>query len=615
MKHSTSWHRPLVFFSILILFSVLSTAAFGQLDKDAIADMQREAVNDGWTFEVGENGATQYSLDQLCGTVEPPDWREKATFDPMTSVEKQTIPTAFDWRDYDGCTPIRNQGGCGSCWAFATVGALECAIKIREGVSVDLSEQWLVSCNTSNWGCDGGWYAHAYHGWVGDRCGGTGAVLEADCPYRAADGGCACPYNHCYTLHNWAYIGSSSGVPSVEEMKLAILEYGPISVSLHVNNSFQAYRGGVFNNCTDGDIDHSVVLVGWDDTQGESGVWILRNSWGTWWGESGYMRIAYKCCQVGYAACYVDYRPVVVSCDNDFGGAPLQTTFSASLPDGATIVDYSWDFGDGATSTDPAPTHDYSQPGCYTVTLDLNTSDGPRTRICPDFVSAHADTIKGETIQIEHGGALRMDVYARNTIPVNYIELPVCWAGDFSLEYDSVTNDGSRTEYLGVPARISWDPNNDRMVLTFDMEGYSPLEPGEGLLLSLWFTAPYSVSGGNPIEFVTYSRYSPKFIQADREYQPATVDGLFHTGLTSPCCVGKVGDANGSGDDVPTIGDVSYLIDHLFGTGAELGCLGEADVNQSGGLYPTEEDITIGDVSNLIDHLFINTDVPLPDCL
>jgi PKD repeat protein len=574
--------------------------------------MQQEGAESNWTFEVGENGATQYSLDQLCGLEEPDDWRSKATFDPMTSAAKQTIPSAFDWRTTTGCPPIRNQGGCGSCWAFATVGALECAIKIREGVSVDLSEQWLVSCNTSSWGCDGGWYAHPYHGWLNDPCGGTGAVLESDFPYRADDGPCGCPYNHPYVLHNWAYIGSSSGVPSVEAMKLAILEYGPISVSVHVNNAFQGYRSGVFNSCTDGEINHSVVLVGWDDTQGDDGIWILRNSWGTWWGESGYMRIAYKCCQVGYAACYVDYRPVLVSCENDFGPAPLETSFSAGVPD-ATVLDYNWDFGDGNTSSDPAPVHEYDQPGCYTVRLDVNTSDGPRTRICPDFVSAHADTIRGEIIEVTEGGVLRMDVYGRNTIPVNYITMPFCWAGDFNLEYDSVTNVGCRTEYMGPPVRISYDPNNDRLAMILDAEGVAPLPPGEGMLASIWFTAPPTVSGMNPIDFLTYSRYAPSFIQADREYYPTTVDGLFHTGLAATCCVGKVGDVNGSGDDTPTIGDVSYLIDHLFVSEVPLGCLEEADINQSGGYLPALSDITIGDVSNLIDHLFIS-EQPLKDC-
>ena len=167
--------------------------AFGQLDRDAISQLQQQGEREGWTFSVGENEATQYSLEQLCGLVEPPDWRDNAVFDPLTPATKTVLPSAFDWRDYDGCTPVRSQGGCGSCWAFATVGALECAIKIREGESVDLSEQWLVSCNQSGWGCDGGWYAHSYHGWLTDPCGGTGAVLESDFPYLANDGPCGCP--------------------------------------------------------------------------------------------------------------------------------------------------------------------------------------------------------------------------------------------------------------------------------------------------------------------------------------------------------------------------------------------------------------------------------------
>jgi putative hemolysin len=231
------------------------------------------------------------------------------------------LPTYFDWRDVDGCTPVKNQGQCGSCWAFATVGPLECNIKIKDANEVDLSEQWLVSCNQSGWGCGGGWWAHDYHLYSTDPCGDAGAVLEEHFPYSATDEPCGCPYPHDYFLETWAYVPGGD-IPSPDAIKEAILEYGPISVAIAVDQNFRDYESGVFDMDTATDINHGVVLVGWDDSQGTEGVWFLRNSWGPGWGEDGYMRIEYGCDLVGYGACYVDYRD------------PLRI----SLPDGAPDV-------------------------------------------------------------------------------------------------------------------------------------------------------------------------------------------------------------------------------------------------------------------------------------
>ncbi len=273
-----------------------------------IAELQKQGETEGWTFTVGENSVTDRSLDELYGLVEPENWHTAAYFDPCIPVEG--LPDEFDWRELGGCTPIRNQGSCGSCWAFGTVGPLECNILINDGVEKDLSEQWLLSCNRDGWGCDGGWWAHDYHQWKTDPCGDTGAVLENDFPYVGYKAPCNCPYPHEYLIDNWAFIGSEHGVPSVDAIKQAIYEYGPVSAAVRVNSAFQSYNGGVFNNHDGGQVNHAVVLVGWDDNQGTDGVWFLRNSWGTYWGEGGYMRIEYGCSSIGYSACYIDYESV-----------------------------------------------------------------------------------------------------------------------------------------------------------------------------------------------------------------------------------------------------------------------------------------------------------------
>jgi C1A family cysteine protease len=218
-----------------------------------------------------------------------------------------TLPTAYNWCSLGDCTPVRDQGSCGSCWAFATVGALELNILIKDSASRDLSEQYLVSCNSDGWGCDGGWWAHDYHEWKYLPAQlGPGARYESDFPYTATDAPCAGPYTAHETIADWVYIGNSYSVPSTTAIKQAIIDHGPVSAAVCVNTAFQSYSSGVFNpaiSCST--INHGIVLVGWDDSVG---AWILRNSWGADWGEDGYMRIAYGKNYVGYAASYVVYN-------------------------------------------------------------------------------------------------------------------------------------------------------------------------------------------------------------------------------------------------------------------------------------------------------------------
>ncbi len=299
-----------------------SETALGQLSRTDLAALEQRGEAEGWTFTVGENDATHLSIDELCGFVVPDKLPADARFD--SCKPKRELPESFNWCEIGGCTSVKNQGSCGSCWAFGTVGAFECNILIEDGIEVNLSEQWLVSCNSDGYGCGGGWWAHDYHEWKTDSCGGTGAVLEEDFPYTATDSACDCPYPHEYFIDGWSYIGSGWDVPPPEAIKQAILDHGPVSIAVAVDDAFSAYNGGIFNSCGGTEINHAVVLTGWDDNQGTNGVWFLRNSWGSGWGESGYMRIEYGCSYVGYNATYVEY-----------GGTP---GLRISLPDGAPDV-------------------------------------------------------------------------------------------------------------------------------------------------------------------------------------------------------------------------------------------------------------------------------------
>ncbi len=223
------------------------------------------------------------------------------------------LASSFDWRSVNGqnyVSPVKNQGSCGSCWAFGTVAPLEAKLLISGGELADLSEQYLLSCNDSGWSCNGGWWAHDYH--KDKKVSGeleAGSVLETLFPYTASNSVCNPPHAHYQKIESWKYVGNSYGVPSVEAIKYAIATYGPVAAAVCAGSAFSSYRSGIFssdekNVCKTGQVNHAVVLVGWDDA---TDTWIMKNSWGTGWGESGYMRIKRNVSNIGYAANYVVY--------------------------------------------------------------------------------------------------------------------------------------------------------------------------------------------------------------------------------------------------------------------------------------------------------------------
>lgn len=224
----------------------------------------------------------------------------------VVSAPSIGLPQSFNWCDEHGCTPVKDQGQCGACWAFATVGVLENVIKAKDGQSVNLSEQYLISCNSEGYSCYGGWWAHEYHQWKsvsGEQ--EAGAVSENAKPYQARNGNCTSPNQKVAKILDWGYVGRQNSVPSTEAIKQAIYEHGPVTAAVCANWAFSNYSGGVFSGPGCPRVNHGVVLVGWNDA---GGYWILRNSYGPNWGENGYMRIKYGVSNIGQGATWIDYE-------------------------------------------------------------------------------------------------------------------------------------------------------------------------------------------------------------------------------------------------------------------------------------------------------------------
>jgi cathepsin L len=207
---------------------------------------------------------------------------------PTVSCPKGTIApnSSCDWRAANVVTPIKNQGQCGSCWAFSTTGSTEGAHALSKSQLVSLSEQNLVDCSQKegNQGCNGGLMDYAFEYIIKNK----GIDTESSYPYTATDGKCK------FAASNvGATLSSYKDIPSKSEPALttAVNTIGPISVAIDAShNSFQFYRSGVYfeKDCSETQLDHGVLAVGIGSTGGKD-YYIVKNSWGTSWGMSGYI--------------------------------------------------------------------------------------------------------------------------------------------------------------------------------------------------------------------------------------------------------------------------------------------------------------------------------------
>lgn len=188
------------------------------------------------------------------------------------------IANDVDWRGR-AVTPVKNQGQCGSCWSFSATGAIEGSNAVSGKGLPNLSEQQLVDCSGSmgNQGCNGGWPSKAID-WAARN---GGLCSETGYPYTARQGPCK---SGCSKS---ASTGGAGGVPNSDAGLAGALNGRPVSVALEASPAFQSYRSGVFNGPCQQNLNHAVLAVGYT-----SNAWIVKNSWGTGWGNGGYIYMA-----------------------------------------------------------------------------------------------------------------------------------------------------------------------------------------------------------------------------------------------------------------------------------------------------------------------------------
>jgi C1A family cysteine protease len=303
-----------VLFAVVCLCAALPVSHAETDLKQLRAAIQLQRLN--WVAgDTSVSGLSPEEKRRLCGF--RPDRERLAA--PSAFVQaplRAPFSATFDWRDNPGgtdwMTPVRDQGLCGSCVAFAVIGAFEAC----ENISVfgaprpeyDVSEQFLFSCGGGK--CEDGWYFSSALEFLET----TGVTDEACYPYSSSDGydypcdgRCADWADRVVTISD--YMMLSGQILPPDDVLKGYVQTHPIVCAMDVYESFYSYDSGIYEHLAVDELKglHAVVVLGWDDTTSPP-CWICKNSWGTGWGENGYFRIKRRDSNIGSYAFFIEYE-------------------------------------------------------------------------------------------------------------------------------------------------------------------------------------------------------------------------------------------------------------------------------------------------------------------
>jgi C1A family cysteine protease len=291
---------------LLALFGLLAgtARAAGSTWSEAkeLEETRRKIAENGWHWEAGPTGVSAVPPEQRDGyrglIPVPEEFLRAHATGVLQALPAKDLPASWDWRDHDGMTPVKNQGGCGSCWAFAATASLESVYKIVTGTQQLFCEQQSVICNDYGFGCGGGQMYGSYDLWTA-----YGAVASTCMTYLSAG---PCIQDECAVKTRLN--GYTSVSPNQNSIKTAVL-IQPIAVTIYAADDMFDYHGGCYAGLNAG-TNHAVLICGWDDNAcGGVGAWLIKNSWGSAWGEGGYGWIQYNTTSIGGAGALLNYQP------------------------------------------------------------------------------------------------------------------------------------------------------------------------------------------------------------------------------------------------------------------------------------------------------------------